>query len=136
MEKYLIEINQHNIILEYRSKGELSDKNRRAVVKYVAEFMLRIFGNKPTKAQKVMTAKSVIALFPCLEVKNSEIGGIVSLEGYQCNLSATVTYHFYKFIFIRRISCTTQMVVDTWTISWSIFEIKKQMRPRRRNRRM
>lgn len=51
-------------------KEKLSEK--------LVDFMRHVYGRKITAEHKIATAKAAIILFPCMEIEDSAIGGIVS----------------------------------------------------------
>lgn len=82
LKKYLIDKNASHIFVESESlgtNGKLLERTRRQLVNHLVNFMLHVHGQKITTEQKIATAKAAIILFPCMEVKNSTIGGIVSV---------------------------------------------------------
>lgn len=60
------------------ARAQIAVEKRRQIIRTVVDFMIESFGIKPTTHQKLATAKATIILFPRLEFKNSQIGGIVS----------------------------------------------------------
>lgn len=63
---------------EMNARAQIAVEKRRKIIRTVVDFIIESFGIKPTKHQKIATAKATIILFPRLEFKNSQIGGIVS----------------------------------------------------------
>lgn len=81
MEKYLIDRNAGYIFVESKALGpkeKLSEKTRRQLVNQLVDFMRHVYGRKITAEHKIATAKAAIILFPCMEIEDSAIGGIVS----------------------------------------------------------
>lgn len=70
------------ILEEYEITNTLSDVTRRIMVGLVVEFLRKLFGNNPEKAAKSAAATAIIELFPALAVKDSTIGGSVSLKSH------------------------------------------------------
>lgn len=67
-----------DILTQYEKKGYLSDKERKRMIRVLTDFCVQLFGEKPSKAQKIATAKAIISVFPYLRIENSRCGGIVS----------------------------------------------------------
>lgn len=78
MESFLIDANATAILHENKTTGELSEKSRRKLIKYLHEYLKETYGDKETQNDKISLAKATIRLFPSLKTHESEIDGIVS----------------------------------------------------------
>lgn len=82
MEKILSEereAEQHSNT-ECEAKLQLAVDTRRQIVRTLVDFMVMRFGTKPSKYEKIATAKAAIMVFPRLFFKDSKIGGIVNIN--------------------------------------------------------
>lgn len=66
------------ILTQYEMKGYLTDKERKRMIRVMADYCVEHFGEKPSKYQKIALAKAIISVFPFLRIENSRCGGIVS----------------------------------------------------------
>lgn len=71
---------------EARANVQLTVETRRQIVRTLVDFMVMRFGTKPTKYEKISTAKAAITVFPRLMFKESKIGGIVNINLIQMQL--------------------------------------------------
>lgn len=86
LRSYLEEINAaHNIMKYANYEIDMMPRSLQlSLIDIVIKYMIDLFGDYPSRDQKVMIAKAVINVFPSLKFKDSQIGG------YVCNF-------LYKF---------------------------------------
>lgn len=66
------------LIEEFKQTEDLTNTSVALLIRHVLSLMRDKFGDYPIRQQKESTAHALITLFPCLKVKNSQTGGIVS----------------------------------------------------------
>lgn len=77
---YLVNNDGGSILSEFEKTNGLSDLTRKHLITKIAYFIIELFGPIPNKQQKKKFSMAVIQLFPILETKNSDSGGIVSIQ--------------------------------------------------------
>lgn len=81
LRSYLEEINASPAILKYASDEADEDMMPRSLqlslIDMVIEYTIKLFGDYPSRDQKIMMARAIIIVFPTLKFKESQIGGYV-----------------------------------------------------------
>lgn len=76
-EDYMKQINQRELLIECKGKGEQSIVSRQKIVQIAVDYMITNFGDEVDMFQRKMMANALIKLFPFMGFKNGRNIGLV-----------------------------------------------------------
>lgn len=85
MEKYLLEVNADEILIENRDNGNLKISLQQKLIKHLVDFIILNFGPLPIRKEKEIVARAACELFAYLKKKDSPDDGTVFINYSKLN---------------------------------------------------
>jgi hypothetical protein len=76
---FLIELGANKLLKAIEQHKPLTDKERQELIRHLSTYAMRISGPRPPQDVKIAIAKTAVVLFPCMDTRNEDTGGIVCI---------------------------------------------------------